>query len=365
MLQLTSTTAADLRREVCRAVNRSYGSVGGSSASEPLLVAALNESTIAYANPWRAILERIYPNLALGVASVFTHQTPIVDYCRSDGTRGKCELADILVAVIDRRDETPLTPARGRAMLLQAKKSQWPETAISVDDKQFELLSRKPTFSIIKPQNGPVDIDLSKMIPDVGVSYLFANERGGYKHSIDCTLGRHWLIRDDLGSIRSIGNRVAINTSDSFASVLVGMLQGIYGWEFTMPLNGESWESCRQVDDWSALISYLLATTYSKELSKGISKKLREAGIAGDQENRFYRGRDHESLLAVNGFVRLLHSKADNGDDSELMDWHQDRPRFAGGEGNGTAEFPSYDEYAPGPISAIVFEIDNNYESDR
>jgi hypothetical protein len=374
MLQLTSTIAAELRSSCCIVVNRSIRLLMQRvrNPHEPALVAALNQCTPLYTDRWRSILAKAHPDITLSTAAVFTHQTPRVTWTGKGGppsTTSTCELADQLVAIIDRRKQTPERPAFGRAMLIQAKKASRGMACVTGKDlKQLQLLSERPSFSVTSPSNGPQNVNLSNLSPDAALFYGLIGP-AFQRVCCDCCFPcKQWSLRDNLSEFANHnGNSVHIDASANFASVVVGMLQGLYGWEFKMPPQNRDWKhyGSNPRDDWSYLISYLLDETFRKSYSGGINTALGVTdGVRGNETSMFLMA-SSGMRVATSGIIRSLSERLNNQGPENQFEWQRYAPNGDGGDDGPPDIETELSEYAPGPISAIVFEIDNNYESDR
>jgi hypothetical protein len=362
MLALTSTLAAELRRACCREVHRAMRPLRAINPDEPVLVAALNESTVDYATAWRKILSRDYPQLTLSAAAVFTHQTPRVTYAGSQ----TCELADQLIAIVDRRNQTKDVPAIGRAMLMQVKKAEKGAAAIRTtgDLKQLQLLSERPLFSVTRPANGPKDVDIKQLRPDSALFYALVGRGFPYWCDNRCHPYLQWMVRDNLSEFaNTAANAVNVKSSENFAAVVVGMLQGMYGWEFKLPPLGNDWRYFSNTGEhWSELISYLLTETFKKKYSQRIIRI-----IKADKENRgnesplFFMGGGTQRL-AVTGHVSSLSVLSNDEISDQQVEWSQYTRRDSDGDDIPPREGSEFGEYSPGPISAIVIEIGSNDE---
>ena len=374
MLKLTSTTAAELRTACCAIVNDSIWRLMRRLANpqEPAIVAALNQCTPLYTSRWRSILAKTHPDVSLSTAAVFTHLTPKVTL-HVDAAPGAgpliCELADQLVAVIDRRRQTAQRPAVGRAMLIQAKMAKHGEVHIGRSDStQLKLLAERPKFSVTSPRNGPIDVDLRKRRPDVALFYgLFGPAFP--RICCDCCFPyEQWSLRDNLSEFANHnGNSVHIDASATFASVVVGMLQGQYGWHFKLPPHRSDWNhfASKPRDHWSYLISYLLHETFSKSFSKATQASIGAATRSRGNETPLYFTASGGKRMSTNGMVHSLSGRSNDHGSENQIEWERYAPSGDGGDDGPPDIDTASSEYAPGPISAIVFEIGNTNESDR
>lgn len=339
---------------------------------EPAIVATLNQCTPQYTDRWRSVLARAHPHITLSAAAVFTHQTPRVTWQvkgKSPSATRSCELADQLVAIIDRRMQTPEKPAFGRAMLIQAKKANRGVARVTGNDlKQLQLLSKRPTFSVTSPSKGPENVNINNMCPDAALFYgLFG--QAFPRVCCDCRFPYEQLsLRDNLSEFANgNGASVPIHASASFASVVVGMLQGLYGWEFKMPPQNRDWKhyGSNPRDDWSYLISYLLDETFRKPYSGGINTALGVTGGVRGNETSMFLMASSGMRVATSGIIRSLSERLKNQGPEYQFEWQRYAPSGDGGDDGPPDIETESSEFAPGPISAIVFEIGNRNESDH
>jgi hypothetical protein len=366
MLQLTSTIAAELREVCCHEVNRSVAPLLRRNLNEPVLVASLNQSTVRYATAWRKILSREFPDIALSAAAVFTHQTPRVTWktgSTSHVASKTCELADQLIAIIDRRNQTEDVPAVGRAMLLQVKKSEDGVAEIKTpgDLSQLQLLSERPLFSVTSPASGPKDIDIKQLEPDSALFYAMVGRGYPYQCYECCHPYQQWNVRDGLSQFANpSSNTIPIESSASFAAVVVGMLQGVYGWEFKLFPDDQAsnYYADKRRNDWSRLINFLLRTTFSKDLAKSIREGLRiKSGQRGNETHLSFLASYDDSRIAVDGLPMLLVSTSEQPGSESVGSF-----KLRGGDGDDPPDIPGNNEYHDGPISAILIEIGSNDE---
>lgn len=176
MLSLTQADALKLSSDACDEIRgfheKAWIRVRGWSPRrrpqwEPCFVAHLCASMGDVARRWRYTLRTSHPGLQLTLSVVFTHQSPYVKWTSNTGPK-RCELADLLVAFIDRTAAQP----RGIATVIQAKQSDTGSVKLttSSEQKQFELLSERPTFDV-DDQAGPRSVDLSRKARDVALLY--------------------------------------------------------------------------------------------------------------------------------------------------------------------------------------------------
>lgn len=315
---------------------------------EVVYVANLCRSMSSLANAWRREFRRAGIGKTLSMSTVFTHQSPRVQWS-SNG----CELADLLVAVVDNTIPMP----KGIAVLIQAKLSQDGIARInnSSERKQYELLATRPIFNVGK--NGPQAVNLQNYKPDSALIYGLATKSPLWNS------GGTWLGADNLN--HQYANHAGyVNPTDCFPSFLVGMLQGNYGWEFSPLLAGSQSRKLisGQSDNWSGLINYLLKVTFSMPLTQ---RQRSYAGVSG-------RGKTDSLFLSSNFSSGGKMFFISNGIDSSKMhnyfspdddgnSWIESSEEIffdGGGRSGWLGNFG--EEPSEGPISAIVFEIGNN-----
>jgi hypothetical protein len=295
------------------------------------------------------------------MASVFTHQSPYVKW-GSGTTRKRCELADLLLAVIDRTSSS----AGGVAVLVQAKLSTTGSVTLSTKSEktQFDLLSTRPVFDV-DSKAAPTQIDLGHRAPNSALIYGLTGPSSTSLPSRFPGL-HHWLTSDDL--LWSPGTPT-VASKDCLAYLLAGMLRGKFGWRFDLPPMGGSWRSiaaAAPLDDWSILINYLLEETFAKPLSATYGSSMGRPSRGQDDvlyftaknsvgQPNFFLGYELFNSMAMKCFVRDI--EADNGD-WQLGDLDEAVSFSGGGDSTGGGERPATDDpSAGGPISAILFEV--------
>lgn len=260
------------RSEIDRGHQRGFNRIWPASAPpaalrraawEPFLVARLCASMADVARVWRPLLRGVDPSLRLDLTTVFTHQTPIVAWrSQTVGTHtiraGRCELADILFCVIDRRT----TPNLGNVVLVQAKQADGLTVVATKKEKeQFDLLSARPVFDGVA-KGSPKQVDLRLRSPDCALLYGM-NEPDSDPPSLPLRGCHRWMIAKNL---RGRLLKYSANASQGLARTLAELLQGQVGWEFELPPAGHGWryfETSTRRDDWSMLVNYLLEVTWS------------------------------------------------------------------------------------------------------
>lgn len=366
MIRITSSLAARLRFDACIASANAYASAVAGIAQYNVSATQYESWHVAYlcreigqlAASWRAKLVAAAPGTTLSMSSVFTHQSPYVKWTNGSSSH-RCELADLLIAVIDRRGIDP----KGYAVLIQAKLSTCGSVTLSTPSErtQFDLLTNRPVFNV-DAKVSPQKVDLSSYAPDSALLYGMATNAplsplGHYPYWHPCWPST-WLVADDL---RQCAKQYAVAPADCLPSVLVGMLQGNFGWEFSLPPTGKDWQHFNAVtprDYWSELINYLLKDTFGKVLSK-------RHGIAAGQKTR---GRDdllcfasssENRAMFLDGFYHSRMYSNFGADETISDDWFQiSSAQFMDGDGGiGGFDLGESDERHSGPISAVVFEI--------
>jgi hypothetical protein len=288
MLSLTGADASKLSSDACHEIGRfhdkAWSRVQGWSLKrraqwEPCFVAHLCASMGDVARRWRHTLRTSHPGLQLTLSAVFTHQSPYVTWTSKSGQK-RCELADLLVAFIDRTAAQP----RGIATVIQAKQSDSGSVKLTTfsERKQFELLSEKPTFDV-DAKAGPRSVDLSRIAPDVALLYGLTPPDSPQPAPL--WPPDRWHTADGLASIRGT---YAVMASDCLATTLVQIVRGKRGWSFDLPPGGADWRhftSTSTRDDWAILVNYLLQRSFTKRV-----KALMDAGSSGDRrkEHQMY-----------------------------------------------------------------------------
>ena len=209
---------------------------------------------------WRPRLRPILGrNTRLTVEVIFTHQTPLVTWPPTVGTF-TCELADLLIAFVDRTS----SKQKGRAILIQGKQSDKQKlTLVSPSEKkQFQLLSTRPVFDLVA-KGSPKNVDLVSHQPDVGLMYGLTPPDGQPANPKTWPRTR-WHSADGLQSTTGSG----VFAGDDLAATLVNLLQGQKGWSFDLPPVTADWThfaSAKYRDDWSMLINHLLKRTFARK----------------------------------------------------------------------------------------------------
>lgn len=377
MITLNPGQALAFVSDACKEIENSHNdawndiTIGKLSRSqyEAQFVARLCAGAKNIASSWRPRIRSINSSLRLSFASVFTHQSPCVKW----PINHRCELADLLVAIIDRTS----TPGTGMAILIQAKQSDTGSTHLTThsEKEQFDLLSSRPTFDV-DAKSAPPAVDLTAYGPDNALMYgLTPPDRTPAMPST-------WSIHrwDTADHLRGIASKYHLSATTCLAEGLVEQLQSVRGWNFNLPPAKKDWtyfSSGATKDDWSALINYLLEVTFFKPLKQLKSPAGNPPG-RGLNEPLYLIGRAPSgvSMFAVVDY---------DGDGSgrEPLDWlgppDSDYPRevewsqtdaipwltlggndaIGGGRGR-RGEAPASPE--SGPISAIVFEIGKEQE---
>jgi hypothetical protein len=338
------------------------------SQYEAQFVARLCAGAKNIASSWRPRIRSINSSLRLNFASVFTHQSPYVRW----PINHRCELSDLLVAIIDRTTKA----GTGMAVLIQAKQSDTGSSLLSThsEKEQFDLLSSRPTFDV-DARSAPVAVDLTSYGPDNALMY------GLTPPDATPAIPSTWSIHrwDTADHLRGIASKYHVSAKTCLADGLVEQLQSLRGWNFNLPPAKKDWtyfSGGAAKDDWSALINYLLEVTFFKPL-----KQLRNpAGSPPDRglnEPLYLIGR------APSGVPMFAVMDYDDDTAEEPLDWiapsHSVYPEqvewyqtdsipwlMLGGEdatgGGGGRRAEAGPSPESGPISAIVFEIGNGQE---
>lgn len=370
MLSISTHLASQLKHHACNSLSRAYLAAEADIAAnqidprhhEARHVAHLCREIGVLAGNWRTAIANLLPGVTLSMSSVFTHQSPYVTWANGNKPPPKCELADLLVVVIDKTSSTPT----GRAILIQAKMSKAGSIKLSStsEQNQFELLTKRPLFDVVT-EKSPKRINLkSSSLPDSALLYGLATNHP-YPHiGLYCHpwWRETWLVEDQLSRFTALA---PITASDCLGSTFVSLLLGSVGWEFSFPPSSQDWRYFNMQnprDCWSELINYLLKDTFGKVLSKGHS---RAAGrktrgqedvlclISNSPLGRkmaFFTTSDTDSHLLSN------FEDSDNAgidwEEANFQNWMESDRGFGGGgrgDGDGFGE--------DGPISAIVIEV--------
>jgi hypothetical protein len=108
------------------------------------------------AKVWDPVISAL--NYRLDLHAVFVHSRPQVRWTRSNGTAGRCELADLLV-VVDHKGQGYQKDRR--AVLIQSKLLKGDRIKLRGKEwVQFELLSQWPNFTFVTPGYAPNSRDL-------------------------------------------------------------------------------------------------------------------------------------------------------------------------------------------------------------
>jgi hypothetical protein len=171
--------------------------------------------------------------------AVFVHSRPQVHWTRSDGTIGRCELADLLL-VIDHKGAG--SQQDRRAVLIQSKLLKGGQIKLRGKEwVQFELLSQWPAFTFVTPGYAPNVRDL------LDESVCDNSQNTGEYGGIDLKSKPPLCIQEMVGPGQATSARI------SFGELLVGMVRGA-------DLTGRQAHS-GGTDDWSATVDELLQVT--------------------------------------------------------------------------------------------------------
>jgi hypothetical protein len=372
MIRFSSTLAAELREHAYMATSAAYHDAealiakhkAATSQREAWHVAQLCASVRQLANSWRGAIAAEVPRTTLSMSSVFTHQKPYVKWTHSRAGRSRCELADLLIAVIDRR----AAPAKGVAILVQAKNAEGGRVHLKTTSEitQFELLSQRPTFDV-DASPGPTKVDLRRYSPDAALLYGLADQSPHFLGAWGSPLSSYilrgtWLTKDSLGRLPATPSPLVI-ASESLASVLVDLLRGACGWEFELPPGGHDWSHFAvfpKRDDWSMLINFLLEDTFKGSMSPRLAIPVGQ-GIRGKEEQLFFSAmapRTDSMFLITDGYSHLRQFATATGGGTDTPQWRLASFDNWGGDGGGPGQTDT-GENAPegGPISALIIEL--------
>jgi hypothetical protein len=325
-----------------------------SSQWEAKYVAHLCRAMSRVARSWGSELTAAGTGFNLSMATVFTHQSPCVKWMEGT-TRRRCELADILLVMIDRRASTP----KGNAVLIQAKISTNGSLSLSTSSErtQFDLFSTRPTFDV-DTTPAPRRVDLSHFTSDSSLMYGLIN--------MPITGASSWHTANNLRL--SVGN-YKVDGGSRLAYTLVGMLLGNCGWKFPLPPRGSDWSHFSSTvprDDWASLINYLLVQTFAKPLSVALRASMGRPSRGQEDvvhlstsnsvgQPMFFISHKFTDLISIQHFSRENDLDTDN--------WRivnpDNKPSF--NDGGNMPDRDEPDNADPpskcGPISAIIFEV--------
>jgi hypothetical protein len=238
MISLTSLQASAFVSDACRQIENSHDDAWNDITTaglnraqyEAQFVARLCAGAANIAAKWRPRIKKINASLRLSFASVFTHQSPCVKW----STIHRCELADLLIAIIDRTTR----PGTGIATLIQAKQSDTSSTHLTThsEKEQFDLLSGRPTFDV-DAKSAPSGVDLTSYGPDNALMYGLTPPDTTPANSSAWSSHR-WDTADSLGSIAT---KYRISAGACLAECLVEELESKRGWNFSIPPTKKDW----------------------------------------------------------------------------------------------------------------------------
>ncbi len=189
------------------------------------------------AKVWDPIVSMLHYHIDLH--AVFVHSRPQVSWTRSDGTNGRCELADLLV-VVDHNG--PGCQQERRAVLVQSKLLKGGQIKLRGKEwVQYELLSQWPKFTFATPGYASNPRDLRD--ETVCDNALNTGEYGG----MDLKSKPPLCVQEMVGLGRMTIGRI------SFGQLLVGMVRGHDSHGREAHTGGG--------DDWSATVDELLSVT--------------------------------------------------------------------------------------------------------
>lgn len=176
---------------------------------------------------------------AVDLHAVFVHSRPQVRWTRLDGSRGRCELADLLL-VVDHKG--PGTQKERRAVLIQAKLLKGGEIKLRGKEwNQYELLSEWPTFDFVTPGYAPAARDF--LDESVCENAQNSGEYGG----IDLKARPPLCVQEMVAPPKTTGGRI------SLGQLLVGMTRGSDAMGREAHIGG--------ADAWSSTVDELLGVT--------------------------------------------------------------------------------------------------------
>lgn len=327
------------------------------------------------ARSWNMELQRLGKPYALTVSTVFTHQRPYVRFTYNGQNKG-CEMADILVVVVDRTTQA----ATGTALLLQAKLSgeHYVDLTSASERKQFELFAEYPVFDM--RADGPQGVVLSQATARAGLRYGITGAAYLGRGSVHINQ-RRWRPHAWYNSspIAGVGLTYRADARECIAHKLVDMLSMQAGSAF-VPNHAINTVA---PSTWDDVINYLLRTTFHQTLN---TRNPANAGrpIRGAELIMSYMDGGSEHFLTavsapsdIEGPVSWLGAgiiaKDDEGDtnaEREKLELMLDKmvqrlkrefvERPSGGGGGDDKNPPEVEGETGGEISAIVIEIVNS-----
>lgn len=371
MKWLSSSCTSNLHSLACDEITQSHAAALKEIASKNVNIGQWEAKFVAHlcramgeiAKAWQKELIAAQAGVQINMATVFTHQSPYVKW-KDGATTKKCELADVMLAIIDRTAGVQ----KGFAVLVQAKLSTTRSVSLTnfSEQKQFDLFSARPVFDFFNT-GAPKGIDLSNLTPDSALMYALTSSTKAPLPS-SFPYPHFWLTAQDLRS--SIGSyKVSVDDADCLAFKLVSMLFGNTGWEFAVPPKGSDWRNMAAAsprDDWSTLINYLLAQTFAKPVS--IAQRAAIGRISRGQEDVVHLASTNSAgqrmFFIGHGMADSTAAQYFSGDfENDTDDWRivspDDGPAFDGGGGSGEGGEQVVADEPPegGPLSAILFEV--------
>jgi hypothetical protein len=334
-------SASQLLTEASKQTRLAHQKAAARAGHEPAFVAHLCSRMPELAKQWNAVLKSAGCSFTLDLTSVFIHGVPHAQFGAST-----CELADLLVAIVDHRHK----PAKGRATLIQAKMNSGRLLSLnSTEAVQLRLLETRPVFSLVKPKVLGVTFDISAA----------ARSATLYGGAFECTCSdpkclqfpspgmEAWTAGEAL-TVPSKTRQVLLD--QTMAKALVDLLLGWAGQPFNYdPLVTDKSGS------WSHLINHLIQnarnSTYMAATASGASR------------SRVRQGSMHLQI-ATGASIRHLFQY---GEPQYMRQHSHEQPRSfvesdPGGDGGDDDFNLQIGEGEPegGAPSVIVFEINGN-----
>jgi hypothetical protein len=266
-LSLTSDEHAALVKLACRAFRKGHQSgmyarknaIVQPRAGEVIMVSHFCLSMMEAARVWNVELQRMGKPYELTVSTVFTHQRPYVRF-KSATKKAGCEMADMLVVVVDRT----LPDTRATAILLQAKLSDDHHVELMNDSekKQFELFEGHPVFDM--RAGGPQGVFLPRSTASAGLRYGITGAAHFAYGGVHVRAGR-WQPHAWYNSpvVAGTGPIYRVGFQECIAHLLVDMLAMNAGSAFTP----SAAVNTAAPSTWDDVINYLLKTTYQQALN--------------------------------------------------------------------------------------------------
>lgn len=303
----------------------SSSSVGGGELKH---IAAICHAMPKLVEKWNSLLNKNNQkqNLKIDVSSVFIDKSPIVSFqSQITSSQKNCELADLLIAVVDKSGGKN----EARAVLIQAKMQSNTSLVSSKPNSnqlEYELLSTRPDFFIVDGSKPRKRIFPPPVIPGLKFGYNAVNDTAFQYGIIDDKNHDTWMNEFDL--YQKIPPPTVGGTVD-LSCILTNLFLGWgMGWNFQPSKNYHN----NGTDDWSDLINYLLNVTYGR-LSNSMANTSNK-GQRGNTTTIMFSQPNQKSIMASNfplnfsfddkseedKYLRFMGRKSDGGDNKYISD---------------------------------------------